>query len=536
MTSRKEHKPTRTRLDTESVDSDYPYNTHPAPRWNPFPPRNRRDFEVAIICALPLEASVVGACFGRQWDDQTYGKAPSDSNAYSTGVIATDRIPQCCFGAHAKHGNGCYSDHSSLPSCQLSRDPTCSGGRYLRRHTLREAAEQFPNNTFVRKDTPRDNLPRPGPNLRAALAKLQAEQGRRWLENKTSENLGILRQRLSDVVKYLGTTEDRLFKSTYRHKHHNPLECAICANNDGRDGVCDKAIETSCQQLKCDEWELVLRGRSIQSSNPIINFGLVASGDTVMKSGEDRDDIAARDGVCDYADSHKNERWQGYAAATAAAVTKGFLENWGTGITHPPTPLSLGVGTGELDPARRAKELEILRRLHKSPYRDRKERNPDRIPGTCEWFVAHELFRDWQESKSSKMLWVSADPGYGKSVLAKYLIDSALATTESRTTCYFFFKDDFEDQRSIVCALCCVLRQLFLQKRMLLSEKIFEQFEMDGERFTSSFNELWDAIISAAEDKNAGEIICLFDAIDECEDRGRSQLTQALCKLGRASI
>jgi ankyrin repeat domain-containing protein 50 len=37
--------------------------------------------------------------------------------------------------------------------------------------------------------------------------------------------------------------------------------------------------------------------------------------------------------------------------------------------------------------------------------------------------------------------------------------------------------------------------------------------------------------ISAAEDKNAGEIICLFDAIDECEDRGRSQLMQALFKL-----
>jgi nucleoside phosphorylase len=74
-----------------------------------------------------------------------------------------------------------------------------------------------------------------------------------------------------------------------------------------------------------------------------------------MRSGEDRDDIAARDGViafemegagvwenfisslvikgvCDYADSHKSKRWQGYAAATAAAVAKSFLETWGTGM------------------------------------------------------------------------------------------------------------------------------------------------------------------------------------------------------------
>ena len=133
------------------------------------------------------------------------------------------------------------------------------------------------------------------------------------------------------------------------------------------------------------------------------------------------------------------------------------------GITDPPRPLPSRLRTGELeqDPARRAKEMEILKRLDASPYRDRKNRNPDRIQGTCEWFVAHELFLDWQESKSSRMLWVSADPGCGKSVLAKYLVDSVLATTESRTVCYFFFKDDFEDQKSIVSALSCILHQLF---------------------------------------------------------------------------
>jgi hypothetical protein len=190
-----------------------------------------------------------------------------------------------------------------------------------------------------------------------------------------------------------------------------------------------------------------------------------------------------------------------------------------------------------IDPPRlhpnRSAKIETLKRLHKSPYRDRKDRNPERIPGTCEWFVAHELFRDWDESKSSTMLWVSADPGCGKSVLVRYLVDSILATAESRTTCYFFFKDDFDDQRSAASALCCILHQLFLfkQKRVLLSKNILEQFEVEGEKLTSSFSELWAILLSAANDENAGEIICLLDAIDECEDRGRSQLAQALCKL-----
>jgi ankyrin repeat domain-containing protein 50 len=129
------------------------------------------------------------------------------------------------------------------------------------------------------------------------------------------------------------------------------------------------------------------------------------------------------------------------------------------------------------------------------------------------------------------MLWVSADPGCGKSVLAKYLVDSILPTTESRTTCYFFFKDDFEDQRTAVNALCCILLQLFRQKRILLSEMVLKRLEVDRDKFTNSFSELWDTLLGAAEDKNAGEIVCLLDAIDECENSGRVQLVQALCKL-----
>ncbi|RYO91810.1 hypothetical protein DL764_008235 [Monosporascus ibericus] len=183
------------------------------------------------------------------------------------------------------------------------------------------------------------------------------------------------------------------------------------------------------------------------------------------------------------------------------------------------------------DPAQREKEIRILKCLDASPYKDRKDRNPPPVQGTCHWFVSHEHFRDWQERKSSAMLWVSADPGCGKSVLAKHLVDSVLLTTESRTVCYFFFKDDFEDQRSAVCALCCILHQLFVQKRILLSDAILDQFDIVGEKFTSSFGELWQALINAASDKNAGEIVCLLDAIDECEAQGRSQLDLALRKL-----
>ena len=164
---------------------------------------------------------------------------------------------------------------------------------------------------------------------------------------------------------------------------------------------------------------------------------------------------------------------------------------------------------------------EILKKLKTSPYRDRKERNPTRIPGTCEWFLTHKSFQEWQQSTSSSMLWVSADPGCGKSVLAKHLVDFVLPSNPSRTTCYFFFKDDFEDQRSVRGALCCLLHQLFTQKSILFSDRILNQFESDRENLTTSFSELWDILIAATEDEHAGEIVCIFDALDECDGQER---------------
>jgi hypothetical protein len=83
---------------------------------------------------------------------------------------------------------------------------------------------------------------------------------------------------------------------------------------------------------------------------PKIHFGCIASGDSVMKSALHRNQVAMREGVCgfemegagawdnfpiilvkgvcDYADSHKNKRWQKYASIVAAATAKALLCQW----------------------------------------------------------------------------------------------------------------------------------------------------------------------------------------------------------------
>ncbi|GAW21984.1 hypothetical protein ANO14919_115150 [Xylariales sp. No.14919] len=174
---------------------------------------------------------------------------------------------------------------------------------------------------------------------------------------------------------------------------------------------------------------------------------------------------------------------------------------------------------------------KLLRELYTTPYKDLKDRNPERVPGTCEWFTSHDRFKYWREHDNSSLLWVSADPGCGKSVLTKYLVDDVLPSTTTSTTCYFFFKDDFEEQRSVENALRCILCQLFDQRKDLLSDELLEKFETGGAMLLSSFSELWHLLTSVARQKNAGKIICFLDALDECEERGRVRLARALNEL-----
>ena len=80
---------------------------------------------------------------------------------------------------------------------------------------------------------------------------------------------------------------------------------------------------------------------------PEIHYGTIASGNQVMRHGKTRERLRRESdilcfemeaaglmnnfpclvirGICDYADSHKNKRWQEYAALTAAAYAKELL-------------------------------------------------------------------------------------------------------------------------------------------------------------------------------------------------------------------
>lgn len=121
---------------------------------------------------------------------------------------------------------------------------------------------------------------------------------------------------------YPESAPDRLFESTSVHK----ADAKTCDN--------------------CDHTRLVAREYR-NSRNPVVHYGSIASANRVMEDGVFRDELAAKHGIlcfemeaaglmntfpcivirgiCDYADSHKNDQWQCYAAAAAAAYAKELL-------------------------------------------------------------------------------------------------------------------------------------------------------------------------------------------------------------------
>ncbi|KAL9090725.1 MAG: hypothetical protein Q9165_005213 [Trypethelium subeluteriae] len=182
-------------------------------------------------------------------------------------------------------------------------------------------------------------------------------------------------------------------------------------------------------------------------------------------------------------------------------------------------------------PAQNERTKTFLQKLYTCPYRDRKDRNCERTPGTCEWFTSHPHFQNWNKNQGPCLLWVSADPGCGKSILTKYLIDQVLPCASKRTTCYFFFKDDFPDQRKVANAICAMLRQLLLEHPRLLQDWMLKELDIGGDHFVQSFRDLWSMFTTVATNPDAGEIVCVLDALDECQDEDRFQLIQAVGKL-----
>lgn len=330
-------------------------------------PTSRTDFRVAIICALPREADAVTLLFDEFWDDDgdVFGRAKGDTNTYITGRLGIHNVVLAICPAmgttNAASTAACL--RWSFPGVKLALlvgvcggVPAISGrdvflGDVVVSRTLvqYDYGRSYPDH-FEVKNTIDDSLSRANRDIRGLLASAETEFGRRRLEAKAKDHLSSLqnaaiRERRQAKYSYPGIMKDKLYSPAYRHLH--PSSCDICC---GSAHACELARKASCEELGCNEAYLAKREPldGDGSHEPKLYIGCIGSGNTVMKSGEDRNRISAEHdliafemegagvwdeipcivvkGICDYSDSHKNKAWQDYAAATAAAMGRALLE------------------------------------------------------------------------------------------------------------------------------------------------------------------------------------------------------------------
>ncbi|KAF4628883.1 hypothetical protein G7Y89_g9267 [Cudoniella acicularis] len=242
-------------------------------------------------------------------------------------------------------------------------------------------------------------------------------------------------------------------------------------------------------------------------------------------------------GICDYADSHKNKIWQPYAAATAAAYAKELLLVIpGQRVMDLPPIEQIGNKiVQQLGRWRRSDEQEkCLQAFRTSNYETQKNVNPEREARTCLWCLGDERFRNWRDKSTSCLLWVTADPGCGKSVLSRALVDERLldSAPNDTTICYFFFKESSEEQRSPVRALAALLHQLFKSETEAKAIRhALPAFRKDKDKISQNFEIMWEIAQGIALDPDCGKIIFLLDALDECQSTEQRSLIGKLKRL-----
>ncbi|KAK6349346.1 hypothetical protein TWF730_010094 [Orbilia blumenaviensis] len=378
-------------------------------------------YTVAWICALPVERIAAWAMLDVAHDGPSEVHQ-DDENTYQLGSIGKHNIVITCLPL------GCYGTVNAavaaiqmkltFPSLKIFLLVGIGGGIPSACHDIRlgDIVISKPQNSFggvVQYDLGKTgkgghfervgSLNKPPQQLLNAIAAIKAAhdsgQGKENIPGYISE-VHKKHTDLKELYGYKGQENDQLYKPDYEHE--GGLNCESC-------------VATGLVQR-----------RPRETSNPVIHYGTIASGNQVMKHGLTRDRIGNDSGalcfemeaaglmdhcpclvirgICDYSDSHKNKVWQPYAALAAAAYAKELLYS----IT--PSAVSL-------EPSQHVKEIifDIPRILH--PRFSGRQEYLDRI---------HCLFHLAKASSSAgTIISIFGIPGVGKSQLSlKYAMDN----------------------------------------------------------------------------------------------------------------
>lgn len=312
----------------------------------PGTPMRHESYTVAVICAIGFEMSAV-----RYMLDREHPRLPpkqGDSNLYVLGELSGHNVVLACLpGIQGKGAVATVATNMArtFPCIEWRFLVGIGGGVPSNKHDIRlgDVVVSMPEGQYggvvqydLGKDT-EDNfqlkgfLWPPPAKLRSAVEMMQSDH--LMADNKVEEFLAQMLQKGSRLSIYQRppTEHDILFHVDYPHV--------------GSGSGCEH----------CDKAKTIGR-LPRQFSRSEVHYGLIASGDRVMRSAAKRNastasvgDILCFEmeaagiatefpcivirGISDYADSHKNDSWQRYAAAAAAASAKELLSYIDASIT-----------------------------------------------------------------------------------------------------------------------------------------------------------------------------------------------------------
>lgn len=302
-------------------------------------------YTVGWICAIPTE-SVVACAMLDEEHAPLEEQPPNDNNAYTLGSIGHHNVVIACL-PKGKYG---IASAASVAADMLNTFEAIRFGLMvgigggaphdavdLRLGDVVVGAAQKLHGGVVAYDFGRAvqeqefeitrSLNSPPKLLLTALSQLET-----YHQFKGMGRLNGFLSRVTDnprLRKRYGRPsdkDDRLYNADYIH-HQQGLACSA----------------------GCDDLELRQREErdTLPGDNFTVHYGLIASADRVVRDAKLRDklrqqhDVLCFDmeaaglmdnfpcvvirGICDYSDSHKDDIWQGYAAATAAAYAKELL-------------------------------------------------------------------------------------------------------------------------------------------------------------------------------------------------------------------
>jgi nucleoside phosphorylase len=300
------------------------------------------DYTIAWICALALEAAAARVMLNKS--HSPLPQPSTDPNAYKLGELNGHYIVIACLPAGVygtvSAANVVSRMRSTFPRLQYGLMVGIGGGVPCKNNDIRlgdvvvskpvgrySGVIQYDYGKTVRggQFESAGTLNKPPQTLLTHMGQLEA--------NQMTEGENILSEIVWEALEQNPNMEERfsppeqhtdfLFHSSYHH-------------HIAREDTCEK----------CDKDKLVKR-KPRDTRTPRVHYGLIASGDQVMKDSETRDRLAQQHGIlcfemeaaglmdelptlvirgiCDYCDSHKQKQWQGYAALTAAAYVRLLL-------------------------------------------------------------------------------------------------------------------------------------------------------------------------------------------------------------------